>query len=643
MKVIKAKSLLKLYFLILSLSCFSCKNNSLSNVNCDNDFIINSQSLHFSFDTTGFFKYSNILLKIDSLTALGETDSSLISQLNPTWDSLKNEMDPRVFGHRKFVYDKDNVSEDFLKKNLKDSYKAWKENPYTKNYPEEIFCRHILPYRIKDGILPDDYFGAYNREFLDIVKRVYPAKIEDAVDSILVRYKDIKYSIKVLPGFPYLFPSAMMKTKRGECEDRIWFNYYMLRSAGFAVAIDFVPAWGNRNTAHTWNALIIQGGSIPFEPFYSTDRWEYKNIYNNIAEDGFVEWWGKFRLPKVYRYTYEIQLNDILKIKTMKKEDIPPLFRSANIKDVSEEYFDVVDVIVDIERPKPKKSKFIYLCVSKLDKWVPVDYARIRWGKAKFKKMGKDIVYLPAFYKNGIVIPAGDPFYLSQNGTIEKFKANGNRIKMNIQRRYPLNKKKDESNSLHKESRFILANKPDFSDSVLAATIDFNLEMMPYKIDNKVNGRFRYVRFLFNPQTILSELNVLSSSKVKPNIAFPSINKGERIYKLVDGDLGTPLKWTIPKDKSKMLYIDFDFGKPTDITQFQFCGINDIFHIESGVEYEIFYWDDKWLSLGGVKKPKERNIILDNVPEGALYYIDCHDKYTFERIFKYKDGKQIFY
>ncbi len=104
-----------------------------------------------------------------------------------------------------------------------------------------------------------------------------------------------------------------------------------------AVAIDYVPTWGNRNSSHTWNALIIDEETYAFEPFWDDDRWKYKEIYNNKSVDLL---WGKFRLPKVYRHTYEYHMEGPIQDNTLKSEDIPPFFLNPFKKDVSSQYFE---------------------------------------------------------------------------------------------------------------------------------------------------------------------------------------------------------------------------------------------------------------------------------------------------------------
>lgn len=140
---------------------------------------------------------------------------------------------------------------------------------------------------------------------------------------------------------PIIATRQMEYMRHGLCEDRYWFNMVLLSSLGMAVATDFVPKWANRNESHSWNVLIVNGNSYAFEPFWNTDRWKYKKIYNNRTYD---EVWGRFRLSKVFRRTYGAHIEDILRDSKMNIENIPKLFRDIRKKDVSHEYFDTVNV-----------------------------------------------------------------------------------------------------------------------------------------------------------------------------------------------------------------------------------------------------------------------------------------------------------
>ena len=87
------------------------------------------------------------------------------------------------------------------------------------------------------------------------------------------------------------------------------------------------------------------------------------------------------------------------------------------MEDVSSEYFETTDIEINIPDIISRNDKYYYLCIYQLGNWIPV-----QWGiadankKISFKKMGRDIVYLPAFYENKRIIPIGDPFYLDKYG-----------------------------------------------------------------------------------------------------------------------------------------------------------------------------------------------------------------------------------
>lgn len=590
-------------------------------------FLISNMTTHYSLDTSGYISYLSILSTLDSIRLVENNDDTIRLKINKIWDNYQK--DRGSINSNPLRYDLQHIKAEALINHIDRKFTAWKSNPYSKRVSFNTFCSYILPYRLNDRILPDDYFIYNNNLIIEKANRLYSASILETIDSILIKYGDIIYAADMLGHFPYLTTSSVMKSKRIECEDRVWFNYYLLSSAAFPVAIDFIPNWGNRNASHTWNTIVMDDQTFPFEPFYSTDRWEYRNIYNNQMEDGFVKWWGKFRLPKVFRVTYEKIENDIIKDDRVSAEDIPTLFRSDRVKDVSGEYFETADVKLTIEREIPDDTYYAYLCVQNREQWVPVQYGRIRGNQVLFRDMGKDIVYLPIFYRQGKEIPAGEPFYLSQNGKIKPITLDGKAQKMHISRRYPLNEKKALSNALLKGAVFSLANKADFSDEVICAKIDFAPEMKKYMLKNSHQENFRYVRFLYPKKAYLSEIKLLVSNKmsITDTIVLNSTT--------IDSKLASHA------DKSENEII-IDMGMANKVLSFGFCGLNDIFAVMPDVEYELFYWKDRWVSLGKARS-ENSSLIYKSVPSGGLYYLDCSEKDAFKRMFTYKDGKQLFW
>ncbi|MBD1434972.1 hypothetical protein H8B06_19285 [Sphingobacterium sp. DN00404] len=65
--------------------------------------------------------------------------------------------------------------------------------------------------------------------------------------------------------------------------------------------------------------------------------------------------------------------------------------------------------------------------------------------------------------------------------------------------------------------------------------------------------------------------------------------------------------------------------------------------VTSGVEYELLYWDNLWVSAGKKIATENNRITFESIPQGALFWIRSSDKSYQERPFLYKDGEQIWY
>lgn len=285
-------------------------------------------------------------------------------------------------------------------------------NVYTRDCSFEDFCEYILPYQQANGIVIDSarqvFYARHHGKFFTESGR----NMTDEVDSLLYLYRNLIHTPFGQKERVLWSAAEFEHYEQGLCEDRCWYNALLLTSLGMAAATDFVPTWGNRNWFHSWNVLMKDGKSYAFEPFWDDDRWKYKRIYNNRTYD---EIWGCFRLPKVYRYTYRCYPEGPAADKDMRPEEVPHFFRNLRKKDVSHEYFDTVNVTVALHNV-PKETRYAYLCVMNDEQWQPVQWGKIEGEKAVFKGMGKGIIYLPMYYKNGAFRVGGVPFLLQADG-----------------------------------------------------------------------------------------------------------------------------------------------------------------------------------------------------------------------------------
>jgi hypothetical protein len=64
--------------------------------------------------------------------------------------------------------------------------------------------------------------------------------------------------------------------------------------------------------------------------------------------------------------------------------------------------------------------------------------------------------------------------------------------------------------------------------------------------------------------------------------------------------------------------------------------------LKPGTEYELFYWQDQWQSVGKATADK-KGISFSNVPEGCLYWMVADSSDNDERIFTLENGKQVWW
>jgi len=65
-------------------------------------------------------------------------------------------------------------------------------------------------------------------------------------------------------------------------------------------------------------------------------------------------------------------------------------------------------------------------------------------------------------------------------------------------------------------------------------------------------------------------------------------------------------------------------------------------YLDPGKEYELFYWDDGWQSLGK-QIASDKPLVFDNVPAGCLYWLVEVDSDKEERIFTIENGNQVWW
>lgn len=104
-----------------------------------------------------------------------------------------------------------------------------------------------------------------------------------------------------------------------------------------------------------------------------------------------------------------------------------------------------------------------------------------------------DVCYMAAYYEDGEIFPASDPFILEKDGTIRLFKANNQKpIKLKLKRKFPRFKRMEQLSYQMLTSSVRACNRSDLKES----TPLFKITKNPYDISDSIisiNQKFRYV------------------------------------------------------------------------------------------------------------------------------------------------------
>lgn len=604
-------------------------------------FIIENLPGNYSADTSHLAANRPYIRIADSLFQEG---NDVRNNINTTWAVFKEEH--RVNSRQlRGTYDYNKITADFLINDIEMAYAAWCENPFKNKFSINDFLEYIVPYRRINNLPIENWRKHFYEGCNTHFKNNTSMPLRLACDSLLSKFKYLKHNQSMLGDYPLLKLEDFENLKRGNCSHKCWYNSMLFAALGVPCAIDFVPAWGNRNAGHSWNVIINQGKSMAFEPFWDIERWKYKRIYNNVSWD---DSWGSFRLPKVYRHTYSLHIEGPLLDKRVLPANVPGLFKNFKKKDVSHEYFETVDVQINLTEDIPIDNYYCYLCVFGKQQWQPVQWGKINGRQVTFKGMGKGIVYLPCYCKYGEMIPATDPFLLSSNG--EKRILNGgdgvlDKIVVNqVAQEWPCHYNTIES---LKGSVIEVADNKQFDkskkigclpDSMLCRR---NLQYLSFP------NMARFVRIAFpDKQLNLAELSFLSISdgEQKKLVGKPMCNfliNDEELSKVFDGLTATSISYSSKTDEDT-LWIGLDFGKSVKLDAISYCPQLRK-HYSQTDNCELFVWNSGWQSLGTTQGDSVK--VYKKVPDNRLL-LHINQRWGprgNKRVFLYEDGEQKWY
>ncbi len=342
------------------------------------------------------------------------------------------------------------------------------------------------------------------------------------------------------------------------------------------------------------------------------------------------------RLPKTFRATYAA--NPDLKRLNSSGEFVPAFFRNVFQRDVTDEYVATSDVEIDCS---DEEAAAAYLCVYGDNDWTAVDYAMISGGKAKFSKIGRNIVYLPVTYsQTGVKKALCEPFILGYDGTVNKLAPGEACVNACLDRKYPVFKYVWDYAKLVENGEFEASDDPTFSRGVMKIHTIPTGRAVGGEIDvpDTVPALryWRYINRLPDTYGSMAELSFYAGGSDEPMkgrvIGTEGSWENNSAWKrenLFDGDVLT--SYCAPQGVG--CWVGLDFGKPVKLSKIRYTPRGDGNMIEPGDEYELLYWaDGHWRSLGR-KVAETMSVSFGDIPEGALLLLRDRTKGHDERIF----------
>lgn len=295
--------------------------------------------------------------------------------------------------------DEEHISSNFLISNIEKAFRVWRVSAY-KNISFDAFCEYVLPYRVSVEPL-QEWRSTYTEKFAWLDKQIKDKGLQNALLYVADDYNNW-FTINTVrkEPLPRLGAMQLLLRKQGPCEDIAGLEVFSMRSRGIPSAVNIIPYWATSTGSHFVNTVFDM---------------KMKPVQFDVANANPVNRPLPREPSKVLRLTFSKQAATLASFE--KAANIPEGFlRTQNYIDITDEYWKTGDITCTLFT-SPEKPKIAYISVFNGLRWRPTWWARIKDGRANFSKMCKGAVFLPQYYINGKLIPAGHPVVAGYQGT----------------------------------------------------------------------------------------------------------------------------------------------------------------------------------------------------------------------------------
>lgn len=536
------------------------------------------------------------------------------------------------------VSDLSQISDTYLISDVELALKSYSNYKWSNNISFFDFCNYILPYRVENEPLSDWRSNFSKYFFSDHDKGIPNKDFQTTIELIHNWLYNKKRSFKLRIGnnslsLPDLPPEVIDKLNQGTCHDLSILSISILRSLGIPSTIDYTPMFLNQNNGHEWCIAMLN---------------KQKPISFDITAPTINHTDSFYKPSKVYRKLFMPNDNNYFSQHGY-NGNLPLSFNDPFAIDVTSFYTKTSNISFPVNSADLKKNDYCYVAVFTINNWYPVDYGKVIDSKCVFKNLGRGGVYLPIIVDKNEIKPINYPIILLDNGEIKKIIPDTKNLgSVRLLRKFPLNDWKTRFINRMVGGIFQGANSPDFSDAVNLFQILQNPGEHKNTITVNDNNKYRYVRYLspIDGHGNVAELEFYSNDCGAIPLKGKTI--GTTGSWLNDPTCtnnaafdGNPLTY-FDADKADSVWLGIDLGKRYIINKICFLARNDMNSIQKGHNYELFYWNNLWKSLGK-QIANTTSLRYDSVPKKALLWLKDLTTGTEERIFTYENKTQTWW
>lgn len=536
--------------------------------------------------------------------------------------------------------DIETVDSAFLTTHIDWAFKVRREQPWGRNVTFDDFCEYILPYRMLDEPLSlwrKELYEQYN-PLLDSLRATSSADDPlQAAQVVLTHMRKQKYMFtSSFPVGPHVGPD-ILRWRVGICRDFVDGLTYVCRALGIPCGSDRIMVWSDTNNGHSWCFTLDKEGrnyamNFPYDKYWKPCK-EY----------------SPYRKGKVYRTLF--QLDEESMKRKQQIQNLHPTFRSPFFRDVTTIYLNNTVQTMEIPENRllrqPEKGETVYLCLPDKQTWVPIDYTLYQGKNISFQPVEGNFISLAAVWDQGILTPISQPFHIDSTlSEMHIYKPEAKKQIVNLTMKYH----QQAHDYLHTRMLGGVIEGSSTEDFRETDTL-YTITRTPYRLYSvahlKTDKAYRYIRYrgVKGSHCNIAELSLYRhADDTRPLRGRPiyasDYNRKDGQYKytnVFDGDDETSYDYA----GDSIGWVGLDFGRPVRVEKAVYTPRNRVNFIYKGYDYELFYWGDgHWNTLG--RQTATADSLVYEAPVNALLYLKCYTAGKDERIFEYKDGKQIF-